>query len=107
MSTANVITRQQIEASYVSTAYDVVRKLQPSWLRQRSRGAGTADPVRVYMDGVNRGGVDQLRLMDATTVAEMRYLSSADATTRFGNGAHIGRHSGAQRAVGMGMRHPQ
>lgn len=86
MSTANVITRQQIEASNVSTVYDVIRKLQPSWLRQRSRGAGTPDPVRVYVDGVNRGGVDQLRLLDAVTVAEMRYLSSADATMRFGTG---------------------
>jgi hypothetical protein len=38
------------------------------------------------MEGVNRGGVDQLRLLDATTVAEMRHLNSADATTRFGTG---------------------
>jgi hypothetical protein len=86
VSSANVITRQQIVESNVRTAYEVVRKLQPSWLRKRSRGAGTPDPVRVYVDGANRGEVDQLRLMDAATVGEMRYLNSADATTRFGTG---------------------
>lgn len=83
---AGVITRQQILDANVRTAYEVVRKLQPSWLRERPRGGGTADPVRVYVDGVNRGDVSQLRFFDAVTIAEMRHLNSSDATTRFGTG---------------------
>ncbi len=85
-TTRNLITREQIEQAQARTAYEVVNRLQPHWLRVRSRGAGQPDPVRVYVDGLLRGDTDQLRFLDATTVAEIRHMNSADATTRFGTG---------------------
>ncbi len=82
----DVITRPAIEAANVSTVYEVVRKLRYNWLQTRVRAPSGGDPVRVYVDGVNQSGVDELRRIDPSIVAEIRYLDANDATTRFGTG---------------------
>lgn len=87
----DVITREEILAANVSTAEEVVRRLRPEFLR--SRGQSSADPNAnrpvVYVDGVRAGGPEALRNIAANDVREIRYISAADATTRYGTG-HVG-----------------
>lgn len=89
----DVITRAEIVETRAHSAFDVVRRLRPQFLRFRGRmdtapgrtGPGMTEPV-VYIDGVRLGGVASLRSIEAVDVAEIRYMSGADATTRFGTG---------------------
>lgn len=80
----NIITREQIDylVSY-RTAYEVVRVLKPSWLRQRS---SRVDPIRVYLDGMRLGNVRELSNISVEGVQEIQYFNGSDATTRFGTG---------------------
>jgi outer membrane cobalamin receptor len=41
-------------------------------------------PVRVYVNGILRGGIAQLRDTPVNSVERIRYLRPADATTRYG-----------------------
>jgi len=80
--TSTRIIFEELEPLQQLDGYDAVRRLRPMWLRAR----GGASP-QVIIDG-NRaaGGLDALRSMRASEIQEMRYLSSSDATTRFGTG---------------------
>ncbi len=87
LSRADVITRRQIEEANVRTAFEVIYKLQPSWLQTRVRSARfTVDPIRVYVDDTNRGDVEVLRSLYVDDIREMRHLEASEATTRFGTG---------------------
>jgi hypothetical protein len=78
----NVITAEELQAIEVSTAFEAVRRLRPTWLRSRSGGG---DPV-VFIDNVRAGDLNMLDQLYLTTVRELRYVSPADATTRWGTG---------------------
>jgi len=90
---ANLLTRTEIETSGAVTAYDLVRELRPQFLR--SRGVLSMDDPSgggyavVYMDEAFRGDLDALRTIVVEDVVEIRYISPADATTRWGTG-HAG-----------------
>ena len=43
-----------------------------------------ANPPVVYVDGTRRGGPEELRVLRADQIAEMRFMSALDATTRYG-----------------------
>lgn len=81
----NVLTREEMAGISLPTAYDAVERLRPRFLRPRATGGGpaTAYPV-VYIDGVRRGTLEVLRSVATSSVLEIRYLSAADATTRYG-----------------------
>jgi hypothetical protein len=89
----NVITRQELVAVQVATAYEAVQRLRPSFLRPRTiagatpTGPGTSTPqgyAVVYVDGIRKGALDHLRTIPTSEVAEVRLLSAMDATTRYG-----------------------
>ena len=97
----NEIAKAEIEAEgpRFSTVYEMVRTLRPTMLQ--SRGVATAPQSRsviweantgmkVYLDGFRYGGIESLRTISASDVAEVRWLSSMDATTRFGTGNAAG-----------------
>lgn len=77
------------------TVYQLVERHRPRWLRA-SRGfpslggaAGgntLAAPVRVVLDGLPYGEIDDLRRLNVTEVEDLEYMSASDATTRFGTG---------------------
>ena len=70
----------------IQTAYDAVRRLRPQFLRKRG-SATIAMPqaeIQVYTNGVRRGGPAILREIPASSVVEIRYMNSNDATTRYG-----------------------
>jgi hypothetical protein len=93
--TSGAITFEMIDdlSSSVSDAYAVVDRLRPQWLR--SRGATSLrnpqpDYPVVYLDGTRWGPVGTLREINSNSVSEIRYISAAQATTRFGIGHMAG-----------------
>lgn len=83
------ISKAEINATSASSAYDVVSRLHPDWLRPpRSSMAGTlgatktastsvrAPLVLVYLDGVRLGGIDELRSLSASSVMSIEYADS-------------------------------
>jgi len=88
----DIITRDEIERLNVSNALEVVERLRPEFLRGRGRVSieqpDAQFPV-VYVNGVRAGRLDALHSITASDVHEIRYISAADATTRYGTG-HTG-----------------
>jgi hypothetical protein len=76
------ITAQEIAESGLPTAYDVVERLRRPWLRR----SGMGGEVVVYMDERKLGDASELRQLPAATVAELQYMSNADAVRRWGGG---------------------
>ena len=92
----NLITFEEIRdrAPDAKTAYDVVQRLRPQFLRTRPSGSiqnPTPVPVKVYVDGSSRAGVNALREILSIAVVDIIYLDGKDATTRYG----IGHENGA------------
>ena len=87
--TSGEITRAEIEniASYRS-AYEIVERLRPMWLFPHgSASIFNPDPYpKVYVDGIRRGDLNELRGIPAEEVASINFVSPADATTRWGTG---------------------
>ena len=63
----------------VLTLYQAVQRLRPAWLR----GRGGQGP-RVYVDGVMRGGLEELEALRVDQISGAERMSPADATTRYG-----------------------
>ena len=69
------------------TAYDLLAHLRPEFLRSRGTNSfRDTTPLRavVYIDGLKYGSVEQMKNLSAERVFQVRYLSAADATTRYG-----------------------
>lgn len=89
-SSSNLLTGREIATTPAVDAYDAVQRLRPNFLRSRSTAStSNAYPV-VYVDGLRKGGLEYLRVIRAAEVAEIRYLSAIDATTRYGMNVEAG-----------------
>ena len=76
----NVITAVEIATLEVRDAYEVVQRLRPQMLRVRG-----SIGVAVYVNGIRMSnGVQALTNIAPASIQEIRYLSSFDATARFG-----------------------
>ena len=85
-SSPDLVTSVEIDATSVSTAYDLVNRLRPAWLRPGrvgSIGGGTISSqiILVYLDGTRLGGVDALRTLSAAGIRSMQYLDATRAAT--------------------------
>lgn len=86
-----ILTQQEIAASGMGgSAYDVISRLRPAFLRTRGEtsvhpGPTTAYPS-VYLDGNPYGDITSLRNLDAINIAEIRLYQSWEAQTKFGLG---------------------
>jgi hypothetical protein len=81
----NMLTRDEIANAPVTTAYEAIDRLRPRFLRPHATGGRPATAYAVvFIDGVRRGALDILRSVAASSVMQVRYLTSADATTRYG-----------------------
>jgi hypothetical protein len=85
-SSSSVLTRQEISGSaYSSTnAYEAVEKLRPSFLRPRTTSSGPGILPELFVDGVRKGSIELLKSIASSEIAEIRYVSVIDATTRYG-----------------------
>lgn len=85
----NLITAEELAGSDARNVYDAIRELRPTFLQPHRSATTSGAPVtaRVYVDGTPLGeGLEILRRMRLDDVAEIRFLSAADATQRFGTG---------------------
>lgn len=79
---ANRITSEQLADMQQLDAYQAIQRLRPQWLRSRG-----GSPPQVLMDNMRQqGGLDALRQFRVADIQELRYMSSSDATNRYGTG---------------------
>ncbi|MEQ1855359.1 MAG: hypothetical protein ABL963_02760 [Longimicrobiales bacterium] len=104
---ADLITREQIDQAALDSALDVIRRLRPRWLQptRSPTGSGIVPLVghpgmpqdgdafivnavyaTVIRDGLRLGEISSLASISPQTVASIRFLSAADASTRYGSG---------------------
>lgn len=90
---SNVISGEEVRETSASDAFEAVQLLRPMWLRARAAPSLTdraGGYPRIYVDNIPlAGGTRELRTVVAGDIREIRYISPADATTRFGTG-HAG-----------------
>lgn len=84
----NVITTAEIEAANASTAYDVIVKYHANFLRSRGPNSillkQPKEPT-VYLDDVEYGTINSLRSIQASTIAQIRFIEGWDAMTKYGS----------------------
>lgn len=85
------ITREEISSrgQNVVTAYALIRRLRPAWLRARGQTSftsGAASYPIVYIDEVRHGGLPTLHRIPTAEILRLEFYSTADATTRWGTG---------------------
>ncbi len=78
----NLITAEELQAIDEVSVVAAVRRLRPQWLRTIGRRSA---PV-VYIDNSRAGRIAALDNVSIENIAELRYLSASDATTRYGIG---------------------
>jgi hypothetical protein len=90
-SSRAVITEQELEGVLELMTLDAIRRLRPNWLRSRATLTPTAirqggvEPA-LQLDGMMRGGLEELQTLPVRDVREITFLSAAEATTLYGTG---------------------
>jgi hypothetical protein len=88
-SSRDVITRAELDAAHANHAFEAVEELRPQWLR-RTGPTSVLEPAgnlpSVYIDNVRAGDLEALREVPIYAIEEIRLVSPADATTRWGTG---------------------
>ena len=92
--TSSEISRQMIEETGITrSAYEVVQRLRPIWLRSRGPTSyrGSQYP-NVYVNGIQREGTpkEALRQISVQRVKAIRFLGAGEATMQFGGGNENG-----------------
>jgi hypothetical protein len=84
-----VITRADIEAVQVETAYDLVKRYRADFLRSRGATSLTQRSTpyaAVFLDELEFGTIESLRQIPANQIGEVRFYESTEAQTKFGSG---------------------
>ena len=78
-----VLTPAEIDAGIaqsVTNAYDLVMRQRSNWTRSTTVGVrGEQATPTVWMDNQKLGGIQQLRNIPLTAIAQMRYLTASEA----------------------------
>ncbi len=83
----NLLTMEELTEVPFSTVFEAVRALRPRWLQARSVASLRSPQPQtavVYIDGQQRGGLNEMWNLMPAEVSEIRFMSASDATTRFG-----------------------
>jgi uncharacterized protein YfiM (DUF2279 family) len=84
-SNQQVLERDEIRATQFTNLYDVVLALRANWLRIRAGDSfEKSTPIQLYLDSQRLPGVEELRLMNPTNIASIRYLDPIQAAARYG-----------------------
>lgn len=79
----NRISQAELDYDPATDMWALIQRVRPRWLRPR--GSSMAGLPAVILDGIKEpGGAMILNSIPAHQVREVRYLSAADATTRYG-----------------------
>jgi hypothetical protein len=94
----STISADDMKSLDLSNLYDVIQRLHPEWLVQRSnpsmsggsrsRGsAASSDPsIQVYMDMQHAGNIDMLKQIPINAASALKYYSPSEAEAKFGTG---------------------
>lgn len=77
----SLIELAEIEGSPHPNAFALIQALRPHWLEVRGSGTGAK---RVYLDGMDLGGVNLLRQIATPTIGSIEYFDGPAATQRWG-----------------------
>lgn len=81
----DVVTSIEIDATTANSAYDLINRLRPNWLRSMgpgSIGGGVrTQEIVVYLDDSRLGGLDALRSLSTAGIRSMRFLDATRAAT--------------------------
>lgn len=84
----NVITGAQIASANAETAYDLIVKFRANFLHSRGPNSillkQPKEPT-VYLDNVEFGLINSLRSIQASNIAEIRFIEGWDAMTKYGS----------------------
>jgi hypothetical protein len=84
-----LLSASEISSVKVNSAYDAIQRLKPNFLAGM-RGQHFINRV-VYLDGARlRGGLENLRLIEAASVRQIVFLSAIEAGGRYGPGNGAG-----------------
>lgn len=85
----NILTSAEIDKTSAVTALDAVQSLRPHFLNTRgSQSIKDPTPVQpvVYLDGMRLGAPSSLGMINASSVITIEYISSIEASSRYGLG---------------------
>ncbi len=87
----NIITRAQLREYAASSAFEVIQRLRPQWLRLREeQSLDGPNDLAVYVDNARMGGRESLRFITVDAVEYIQYYDAAAATLRWGMGHGYG-----------------
>ena len=89
----NVITTDEISRVSATTAWDIVVSLRPTFLRSRGQASfnpGAKSEPTVFLENVEVGGPASLKQIQASQVAEIRFIEGWDTEAKFGPGFRTG-----------------
>jgi outer membrane cobalamin receptor len=84
---SSVITREEIEQSRASNAYDVISRLRGRYLVSHGKNSFYADPQTypvVFLNNQEYGALSVLRNISTDGIEEIHYYTGTDATQKFG-----------------------
>ena len=79
---STLIVRAQLEQLVGRSAWDAVERFNRRWLSTRRGGVY----ARVVIDGTSRRDLSELSRMSTEGIENLRFLSSGEATTKYGTG---------------------
>jgi len=84
---SDVITAEELAKVDAPNALLAVQRLRPQFLQTRGQTTiMTSSTIQVYVDGTRMGGPESLEQINTADIKEIRWLSSSEATQRFGTG---------------------
>jgi len=90
-SSSGELTQADLAGTREATLYGAVQRLRPQWLRSRGTNlSGLTLFAQVFVDGTQRGDIDELRQIPLLDVTSVSFMSASDAATRFGTRAGTG-----------------
>jgi hypothetical protein len=88
-SALDVLNTADISGTEANTAWDVIARLRPQWLR--SRGGRLTGPAEVvYVDDRRQGRLTSLRDIPAASIQRLEWIDGMSATQRWGTGHGAG-----------------
>jgi hypothetical protein len=88
----SILLKSEWADQNVSTALEAIEHLRPQFFNRRGETSlqlRNATTLTVYMDNMRLGGIETLRNVPITAIQSIRYLSSGEATYRWGTN-HMG-----------------
>jgi len=86
-SSGSLLTGETIRETLEPDLLMAIQRLRPRWVRPRAVSAtagSSGDQVMLFVDGVPRGTVSDLRTISMEVVVEVEYFSPSQAGFKFG-----------------------